>query len=137
MSGVVPAGDTHEDAEAIPAMQTAMETSKHPPRSMVAPPDSALHKYKGFVAGVFSGITKLSVGHPFDTIKVRLQTTSNAHFHGPLDCVTQTLKKEGLRGLYKGATPPLVGWMAMDSLLVQHHARGRGADDELMFWLGC
>ncbi|RAL58262.1 hypothetical protein DID88_002262 [Monilinia fructigena] len=32
--------------------------------------------YRGFVAGVFSGVSKLTVGHPFDTIKVRLQTST-------------------------------------------------------------
>ncbi|KAI9789427.1 MAG: hypothetical protein M1833_002421 [Piccolia ochrophora] len=74
--------------------------------------------YKGFVAGVFSGIAKLSVGHPFDTIKVRLQTSQNSQFRGPLECVLQTVRNEGLRGLYKGATPPLVGWMFMDSLML-------------------
>ncbi|KAK0653472.1 Mitochondrial substrate carrier family protein L [Lasiodiplodia hormozganensis] len=74
--------------------------------------------YKGFVAGVFSGIAKLSVGHPFDTVKVRLQTSEATQFRGPLDCVLQTVRNEGVRGLYKGATPPLVGWMAMDSLML-------------------
>jgi solute carrier family 25 carnitine/acylcarnitine transporter 20/29 len=74
--------------------------------------------YKGFVAGVFSGIAKLSVGHPFDTIKVRLQTTQNAQFKGPLDCLMQTIRKEGIAGVYKGATPPLLGWMAMDSVML-------------------
>ncbi|KAK9421482.1 putative Carrier protein YMC2 [Seiridium unicorne] len=74
--------------------------------------------YKGFVAGVFSGIAKLSVGHPFDTIKVRLQTTDSSRFSGPLQCVAQTIRHEGVRGLYKGATPPLVGWMFMDSVML-------------------
>lgn len=74
--------------------------------------------YKGFVAGVFSGIAKLSVGHPFDTIKVRLQTADKSRFKGPLDCVLQTLRKEGAGGLYKGATPPLLGWMVMDSVML-------------------
>ncbi|KAJ2904230.1 carrier YMC1 mitochondrial [Zalerion maritima] len=74
--------------------------------------------YKGFVAGVFSGITKLSVGHPFDTIKVRLQTTTSDRFSGPLSCLLQTLRHEGFHGLYKGATPPLVGWVFMDSVML-------------------
>lgn len=52
----------------------------------------------------------------FDTVKVRLQTSDATHFRGPLDCVLQTVRNEGVRGLYKGASPPLVGWMAMDSL---------------------
>ncbi|PYI05334.1 alpha-1,6 mannosyltransferase subunit [Aspergillus sclerotiicarbonarius CBS 121057] len=79
---------------------------------------SSKHDYKGFVAGVFSGIAKLSVGHPFDTVKVRLQTSYEGHFRGPLDCVLQTVRKEGLSGFYKGATPPLVGWMVMDSVML-------------------
>ncbi|KAL1960590.1 hypothetical protein VTO42DRAFT_7169 [Malbranchea cinnamomea] len=74
--------------------------------------------YKGFVAGVFSGIAKLSVGHPFDTIKVRLQTTKSAQFKGPLDCLVQTVRKEGVFAVYKGATPPLMGWMVMDSVML-------------------
>jgi solute carrier family 25 carnitine/acylcarnitine transporter 20/29 len=83
------------------------------------PAESVLRKnYRGFVAGIFSGIAKLTVGHPFDTIKVRLQTTDASHFRGPWDCVLQTLRKEGAAGLYKGATPPLVGWMAMDSIML-------------------
>ncbi|EGO60623.1 hypothetical protein NEUTE1DRAFT_144014 [Neurospora tetrasperma FGSC 2508] len=78
----------------------------------------AAANYKGFVAGVFSGIAKLSVGHPFDTIKVRLQTTDATRFSGPLQCVTQTIRNEGILGLYKGASPPLVGWMFMDSVML-------------------
>jgi solute carrier family 25 carnitine/acylcarnitine transporter 20/29 len=83
------------------------------------PAKGALAKnYKGFAAGVFSGVAKLSVGHPFDTIKVRLQTSQKAQFQGPLDCLLQTIRNEGFRGLYKGATPPLLGWMAMDSIML-------------------
>ncbi|KAF8436106.1 mitochondrial carrier domain-containing protein [Terfezia claveryi] len=83
------------------------QTRKHAP-----------HPYKGFVAGVFSGVTKLTVGHPFDTLKVRLQTAPPSQFAGPIDCLKKTIKKEGVRGLYKGATPPLVGWMFMDSIML-------------------
>ncbi|KAL7959883.1 mitochondrial carrier domain-containing protein [Trichoderma compactum] len=82
------------------------------------PATSAKRDYKGFVAGVFSGIAKLSVGHPFDTVKVRLQTTRASRFSGPLQCVLQTVRNEGVTGLYKGATPPLVGWMFMDSVML-------------------
>ncbi|KAK7755959.1 hypothetical protein SLS62_001901 [Diatrype stigma] len=74
--------------------------------------------YKGFVAGIFSGVAKLVVGHPFDTVKVRLQTTDSTRFRGPWQCAAQTMQREGVRGFYKGATPPLVGWMFMDSVLM-------------------
>ncbi|PSR83916.1 mitochondrial carrier domain-containing protein [Coniella lustricola] len=82
------------------------------------PATAEVKNYKGFVGGVFSGIAKLSVGHPFDTIKVRLQTTDASRFSGPLECLLQTVRNEGLRGLYKGASPPLVGWMFMDSVML-------------------
>ncbi|KAK6602869.1 mitochondrial substrate carrier family protein l [Botrytis cinerea] len=74
--------------------------------------------YRGFVAGVFSGVSKLTVGHPFDTIKVRLQTSTSSQFNGPLQCLLLTIRNEGFTGLYKGATPPLVGWMFMDSIML-------------------
>lgn len=116
---------------------TVMKTGEKPAAAAVVDPSEALKgsqkHYRGFVAGVFSGIAKLSgrvpsqaaytgkeltaaVGHPFDTVKVRLQTTDKAQFKGPLDCVLQTVRNEGVRGLYKGASPPLVGWMFMDSM---------------------
>ena len=41
----------------------------------------------------------------------------HGRFTGPLDCFRQTVKLEGLRGLYKGGTPPLVGWGIIDSLM--------------------
>ena len=68
----------------------------------------------GFVSGTLSGMTKLLVGHPFDTIKVRLQTTKL--FTSPLQCLFQTIQKEGVLGLYKGSSPPMVGWALMDSV---------------------
>jgi hypothetical protein len=76
----------------------------------------AASNYKGFVGGVFSGIAKLSVGHPFDTIKVRLQTSTSTQFAGPLDCLLKTVRNEGFLGVYKGASPPLVGWMVLSLL---------------------
>ena len=42
---------------------------------------------------------------------------STARFEGPLDCVKKTFQREGIRGLYKGATPPLVGWTMIDSTM--------------------
>ncbi|KAG2229046.1 mitochondrial carrier domain-containing protein [Thamnidium elegans] len=81
---------------------------------------SLQNRFRGFAAGIASGITKLAVGHPFDTVKIRMQTTSKAdgRFKGPLDCFLKTVRNEGPRALYKGATPPLVGWMFMDSIML-------------------
>jgi len=53
------------------------------------------------------------VGHPFDTLKVRLQTQSSTNqvYKGLADCFMKTVKMEGLGGLYKGVTSPLAGQM--------------------------
>ncbi|CAO3591161.1 unnamed protein product [Absidia cylindrospora] len=89
--------------------------------------NSLFNRFRGFAAGMASGVTKLAVGHPFDTIKVRLQTSTAAdgRFKGPLDCLLKTIKLEGPRALYRGSTPPLVGWAFMDSIMLGtlHNAR--------------
>ncbi|OCF36090.1 solute carrier family 25 (mitochondrial carnitine/acylcarnitine transporter), member 20/29 [Kwoniella heveanensis BCC8398] len=72
----------------------------------------------GFAAGICSGWTKLVVGHPFDTIKTRLQCTPTGTFNGALDCLTKTVSKEGPRALYKGASVPAVAWGITDSILM-------------------
>lgn len=53
---------------------------------------------RGFCGGVASGVSKLVVGHPFDTIKVRMQNEGyHGRFDGPLNCLWQTIKKEGIK----------------------------------------
>ncbi|KAJ2120661.1 hypothetical protein IW147_004898 [Coemansia sp. RSA 720] len=63
-----------------------------------------------FVAGTMGGWAQVVVGHPFDTIKVRMQTQPNPPIYsGGMDCLRATLKGEGAAGLYKGVTSPLAG----------------------------
>mmetsp|Transcript_15349 Transcript_15349/g.18617 ORF Transcript_15349/g.18617 Transcript_15349/m.18617 type:complete len:287 (+) Transcript_15349:75-935(+) len=62
---------------------------------------------KSFLSGGFGGICLVFVGHPLDTIKVRLQTSNQ--YKGMVDCFQQTVKKEGVKGLYRGMAAPLVG----------------------------
>ncbi|KAM0748561.1 mitochondrial carrier [Meredithblackwellia eburnea MCA 4105] len=75
-------------------------------------------RLKGFAAGTASGLTKLVVGHPFDTIKLRMQCSNPGTYKGPLDCLLQTIRHEGPRALYKGASPPAVGWAISDAMLL-------------------
>eukprot|EP00823_Brevimastigomonas_motovehiculus_P004287 TRINITY_DN279_c0_g10_i1.p1 TRINITY_DN279_c0_g10~~TRINITY_DN279_c0_g10_i1.p1 ORF type:complete len:316 (-),score=27.92 TRINITY_DN279_c0_g10_i1:292-1239(-) len=56
-------------------------------------------------SGMFAGMLGTGVGHPFDLIKVRLQTHS---YVSAFDCAKKTFQFEGIRGFYKGITPPLV-----------------------------
>ncbi|KAF9385895.1 hypothetical protein CPC16_007793 [Podila verticillata] len=62
------------------------------------------------VAGTVGGWAQVVSGHPFDTLKVRLQTQSNPpKYSGAMDCLRVTLKEEGPAGLYRGVTSPLMG----------------------------
>lgn len=73
----------------------------------------ARRTFKNVVSGTISGIAGCIVGHPFDTLKVRLQTqpTHAPIYNGLIDCFIKTLKWEGIGGLYKGVGSPIVGQM--------------------------
>ena len=59
---------------------------------------------KNWISGTAGGIGITLVGHPFDTLKVRLQTqpVNNPIYRGLADCFMKTMKWEGIGGLYKG-----------------------------------
>ncbi|KAI6045263.1 mitochondrial carrier domain-containing protein [Pisolithus marmoratus] len=69
--------------------------------------DIAFGSVAGMVAEVFE--------YPLDLAKVRLQSQvldAAARFSGPLDCLVQTWRNEGIRGLYRGLPVPIFGAMA-------------------------
>ncbi|CAD5121624.1 DgyrCDS10118 [Dimorphilus gyrociliatus] len=70
-----------------------------------------------FFAGCIGGITGVIVGHPFDTVKVRLQTQNPIIYKGTFDCFAQIIKKESFIGLYKGIAPPLCGLTAINAIV--------------------
>lgn len=63
-----------------------------------------------FIAGLVDGLGTVFAGHPFDTLKVRLQTSKVIinDFTSTRDCFIKTLQREGIFGLYKGVIPPLL-----------------------------
>jgi len=70
-----------------------------------------------WVAGYISGASNLIIGHPFDTVKVRIQTAEVGVFKGPFDCAVKLIKEEGIFGLYKGVTPPLLFKGSINSVM--------------------
>ncbi|KAK3428825.1 mitochondrial carnitine/acylcarnitine carrier-like protein [Eucalyptus grandis] len=78
---------------------------------------------KDLTAGTVGGAAQLIVGHPFDTIKVKLQSQpapapgQPPKFSGAMDAVRQTLAAEGPRGLYKGMGAPLATVAAFNAVL--------------------
>jgi mitochondrial ornithine carrier protein len=68
--------------------------------------------------------------YPFDTVKVRLQSQPDhlpLRYAGPLDCFQQSIKSDGLRGLYRGISAPLVGAAAETSSLFLFESLSREA----------
>ncbi|CAG8757334.1 29916_t:CDS:2 [Gigaspora margarita] len=74
---------------------------------------------KNVIFGSTAGMTGKLVEYPFDTVKTRLQAQPLDHkiFKGPLDCFKQTMSHEGLRGLYRGMSSPMVGAMLENAML--------------------
>ena len=93
-------------------------------------------------AGTCAGIAQVAVGHPLDTIKVRMQaqsvvrmsssslsstssssalssssaiSTNATSFNSVFSTLRTTLQKDGPRGLYKGAASPLCGAMLQNA----------------------
>lgn len=61
---------------------------------------------KSFTAGGFGGVCAVLTGHPFDLVKVRLQT---GLYNSSRECIKATLRNDGALGLYRGVLPPLIG----------------------------
>ena len=90
-------------AESIPV--TPAEVKEQAVQAAVA----AKSSLRDLIAGGVGGVCAVIVGHPFDLVKVRLQTTQGV-YSGAMDCVRKTIAREGMaRGLYAGVSAPLVG----------------------------
>ncbi|XXG75757.1 hypothetical protein AAC387_Pa08g0264 [Persea americana] len=78
---------------------------------------------KDLAAGTVGGAAQLICGHPFDTIKVKLQSQppplpgQPPKYSGAMDAVKQTIAAEGPRGLYKGMGAPLATVAAFNAVL--------------------
>ncbi|KAL6066959.1 mitochondrial ornithine carrier protein, variant 2 [Balamuthia mandrillaris] len=74
------------------------------------PLERNLHDYRrhaqNLFVGSFAGMAGVCAGHPFDTVKVRLQAqygTQRLLYAGLGECVRSTWRAEGLVGFYKGS----------------------------------
>lgn len=68
---------------------------------------------KELFAGTIGGTAQICVGHPFDTVKVKMQSMKapaagqRPQYSGAMDVVRQVVRAEGIRGLYAGIQAPL------------------------------
>ncbi|XP_031569673.1 mitochondrial ornithine transporter 2-like [Actinia tenebrosa] len=63
----------------------------------------------GLGVGVLYGTTSVAVGHPFDTIKTKMQAQAGFEKTSMIKSFVKTLREQGIRGLYRGCVPPLWG----------------------------
>lgn len=78
------------------------------------------HPLKDIGYGSLAGICSKLFEHPFDLVKVRLQSQPlhlPNRYNGPLDCFRQTARQEGFGGLYRGVSMPVLGAMAENATL--------------------
>ncbi|XP_068803129.1 mitochondrial basic amino acids transporter [Struthio camelus] len=72
-----------------------------------------------FLAGCVGGAAGVLVGHPFDTVKVRLQVQNveKPLYRGTFHCFQSIIKQESVFGLYKGIGSPMMGLTFINALL--------------------
>lgn len=74
--------------------------------------DKVLPAWAGTVCGLAGGTAQILVGHPFDTVKVRMQALGMK-------------PAESLTKLYSGVTAPLLGVAACNAVLFGSHAAAK------------
>ncbi|TPX16661.1 uncharacterized protein E0L32_003602 [Thyridium curvatum] len=78
----------------------------------IKPPSAVMEAVEDIVYGSVAGIVGKYIEYPFDTVKVRLQSQPDhlpLRYTGPLDCFKQSIKADGVLGLYRGISAPLFG----------------------------
>lgn len=99
----------------VNAADTLNSLAQTPPQAAAKTQDQGVEALKDIVFGSTAGILGKYVEYPFDTVKVRLQSQSNApgapRLNGPLDAFRAAFRSpEGpLRSLYTGISAPLLG----------------------------
>jgi solute carrier family 25 carnitine/acylcarnitine transporter 20/29 len=75
-----------------------------------------------YLCGVAGGLGKVVTGHPFDTIKGRVQSGA---FRNANEALTSTVKNEGPRALYQGMLPPCISVGCVSGILFFVNAKIR------------
>lgn len=83
---------------------------------------------------MFLGCAGVIVGHPFDTIKVHLQTQDarNPMYRGTYHCLKTLVAQNGITGLYRGISSPLAGVAAINAIVfgVYGNVQRRSSDPD-------
>jgi len=72
---------------------------------------------KDLMAGTMAGLFSKVIEYPFDTLKVRLQTTPEKYGNSALQCFRTMTQQEGYMSIFRGLPAPLFGAMAENSII--------------------
>lgn len=86
--------------------------------------------FESLASGAVGGVSLVLVGHPLDLLKVRLQTTSTSALNDYLKpsmkrILTNLLRKEGISGIYRGVTAPLIGVAPIFAINIWGYDKGK------------
>lgn len=70
----------------------------------------------GLGTGVLYGLTSVVVGHPWDTVKTKMQAQKGFEDAGMIRTIAKTFREQGPMAFYRGALPPLFGSMLFRSV---------------------
>lgn len=83
------------------------------------------------------GCAGLLVGHPFDTVKVHLQTQDykNPLYRGTYDCLKKIIQKESVHGLYRGLSSPIASISVLNAIVfgVYGNVQRRTSEPDSLF----
>lgn len=85
----------------------------------------------GLASGIVFGLVSPTIGHPFDSIKTRMQADPMYHNASFRQTVYSIYKTDGIRGgFYRGFIPPLIGSMAFRGLQFSVYAGSYSAYEQ-------
>ncbi len=89
---------------------------------------SAKEAFFGLLCGTTFGVTSVLVGHPFDTVKTRMQVLN---YNSMGKTIKHIMKDSGVRGLYSGMLPMLLGSAVFRSAQFSAYSFGFAKSQEL------
>lgn len=77
------------------------------------------------------------MGHPFDTVKVSLQTQDfrKPIYSGTFDCVKKIIQRDSFKGLYRGLSSPMMSVSFINAILfgVYGNVQRRSSEPDSLF----
>jgi len=77
----------------------------------------SMEQAKDLIAGTMAGLLSKVIEYPFDTLKVRLQTTPEKYGNSAVLCLRKMIAEEGWRSIFRGLPAPLIGAMGENSVI--------------------